>query len=123
MKKFIACFMVIAIVLSSFSVFAVGEKAGDIYATDIAAYVKGAPITSYNIGGKTVIDAEILNWHYGFDVYWYEEERLLDITDKGYDFVSLQAAAGDTVEKFGGKPGDIAGHYYATDIVTKVNGK
>lgn len=123
MKKFIACFMVIAIVLSSFSVFAVGEKAGDIYATDIAAYVKGAPITSYNIGGKTVIDAEILNWHYGFDVYWYEEERLLDITDKGYDFVSLQAAAGDTVEKIGGKPGDIAGHYYATDIVTKVNGK
>lgn len=123
MKKFIAIFTALAIVLSSAYAFAIGEKAGNIYATDIVTYVKGAPITSYNIGGKTVIDAEILNWHYAFDVYWHENERLLDITDKGFDFVSLQAAAGDVVEKIDGKPGDAVGSYYATDIVTKLNGK
>lgn len=123
MKKFTAVFTALALVLSLPSAFAIGEKAGDIYATDITAYVKNAPITSYNIGGKTVIDAEILNWHYGFDVYWHEDERLLDISDKGADFVSLQAAAGDVVEKNDGKPGDIAGSYYATDIVAKLNGK
>ena len=123
MKKFTAVFTAIALVLSLPSAFAIGEKAGDIYETDITAYVKNAPITSYNIGGKTVIDAEILNWHYGFDVYWHEDERLLDISDKGADFVSLQAAAGDVVEKTDGKPGDIAGSYYATDIVAKLNGK
>ena len=122
MKKFIAVFTALTLILSSVCAFAIGEKAGNIYATDIVTYVKGAPITSYNIGGKTVIDAEILNWHYAFDVYWYENERLLDITDKGFDFVSLQAAAGDVVEKTDGKPGDAVGSYYTTDIVTKLNG-
>ena len=57
MKKFIAVFTALTLILSSVCAFAIGEKAGNIYATDIVTYVKGAPITSYNIGGKTVIDA------------------------------------------------------------------
>lgn len=122
MKRFIAIFTAVTIVLSSVCAFAIGERAGDIYATDIVAYVKGAPITSYNIGGKTVIDAEILNWYYSFDVYWHESARVLEITDKGYGYVSGQAAAGDLVEKTSGKTGDVVGSYYATDIVATVNG-
>jgi len=116
-KSFVCVVLLFLIFLNSFSSFAIGEIAGNYYATDIIAYVKGAPVTSYNIGGKTVIDAEILNWHYGFDVYWYEDLRKLDITDKGSDFVSLQAAAGDTVDKQeNAKPGDVIGSYYTTDI-------
>jgi len=100
-----------------------GDIAGNLYYTDIVAYMNEAPITSYNIGGKTVIDAEILNWNYGFDVYWYADTRRLELTDKGGQFCSLQALAGDTLEQIKGKPGDIAGHYYKTDIVTLLNGK
>ena len=40
-----------------------GDIAGVVYATDIRTTLFGAPVTAYNIGGKTCIDAEILNWH------------------------------------------------------------
>lgn len=100
-----------------------GDIAGDYYTTDIVTSFGGAPITSYNIGGKTCIDAEILNWYYGFDVYWYADTRRLEISDKGTDFVSLQAGSGALVESRVLTPGNIAGQYYETDIVTTLNGR
>lgn len=122
MKKFILILFTF-IILSQSAYADNGDVAGNIYYTDIQTILYYAPITSYNIGGKTVIDAEILNWHYGFDVYWLADQRTLDITDKGGVFVSLQAMAGETLEPFNGKPGDIAGKYYETDIKTYLNGK
>ena len=107
---------------SSASFAATGDIAGNLYYTDIKTYIYHAPITSYNIGGKTVIDAEILNWHYGFDVYWIAEEKHLDITDKGGDFNSLQAMGGGLVESAEGEVGTVFGPYYETDIVTTLNG-
>lgn len=100
-----------------------GDIAGNIYYTDIKTTMYSAPITALNIGGRTVIDAEALNWHYGFDVYWLADERKLDITDKGGIFVSLQAAVGETLEEMKGKPGDVAGRFYYTDIKTYLNGR
>lgn len=38
----------------------VGDVVGNIYSTDIMAYVDGVPIQSYNIGGKTVVCIEDL---------------------------------------------------------------
>ncbi|MCH5211696.1 MAG: hypothetical protein J1G06_01640 [Oscillospiraceae bacterium] len=112
-----------AILFSSSSSFAAtGDIAGNLYYTDIKTYIYHSPITSYNIGGKTVIDAEILNWHYGFDVYWIAEDRHLDITDKGGDFNSLQAMGGGLVESAEGEVGTVFGPYYETDIVTTLNG-
>lgn len=73
--------------------------AGNIYYTDITTTIYTAPVNTLNIGGRTVIDAEALNWHYGFDVYWLPEERKLDITDKGNIFVSAQALSGSLVEE------------------------
>lgn len=99
-----------------------GDVAGSYYATDIKTTVYNAPITAYNIGGRTVIDAEILNWHYGFDVYWDEASRRLDITDKGGAFNSLQALSGELCQSAAGTPGRVAGSYYETDIVTTLNG-
>ena len=99
-----------------------GDIAGNIYYTDIKTYIYHSPITSYNIGGRTVIDAEILNWHYGFDVYWYADTRRLEITDKGDEFNSLQAMSGELVESAEGTVGEVFGSYYETDIVTTLNG-
>ena len=100
-----------------------GDVAGNYYSTDIKTSMYFSPVTSYNIGGKTVIDAEILNWHYGFDVYWYADTRRLEITDKGGEFNSLQALSGELCQSTGGVPGAVAGQYYETDIVTTLNGK
>ncbi len=125
MKKFltlsIAC--ALTLVASAPVLAAPGDVAGQYYYTDIKTYVYHSPITSYNIGGKTVIDAEILNWHYGFDVYWYEDTRRLEITDKGGEFNSYQAMSGELCSSENGAVGETAGDYYYTDIVTTLNGK
>ncbi len=125
MKRIILYLLCISLFLCAMPVWAAqpGDIAGNYYYTDIKTYMKGAPISAYNIGGKTCIDAEILNWHYAFDVYWYQDTRTLDIRDKGNSFTSLQAQAGDTLETLHGQPGNVAGSYYHTDIVTYFNGK
>lgn len=125
MKKLLS---VILISIIAFSVmvpysFALGEVAGNVYGTDIVTYIYDCPVTSYNIGGKTCIDAEILNWYYGFDVYWYANERKLTIDDKGGRFTSGQAASGELVDKVSSAVGEIVANYYTTDIVTYLNGK
>lgn len=99
-----------------------GTVAGDMYYTDIKAYVFDAPITSYNIGGRTVIDTEILSGYYGFDVTWHEKERWLEVTD-AQTTASSEALRGTVVEGADGITGEKAGVYYNTDIVTTLNGK
>lgn len=125
MKKVISIILsTVMMLMISTSVFAAnGDVAGYIYYTDIKTIMYSAPINALNIGGRTVIDAEALNWHYGFDVYWLSEERKLEIVDKGRIFVSGQAANGETLEEMKGKPGDVAGKYFYTDIKTYLNGK
>ena len=125
MKKIISVILSVAIMcfISTIVFAAGGDVVGNVYSTDITAYMYYAPITSYNIGGKTCIDAEILNWHYGFDVYWHEDERCLDIEDKGGRFVSLQAMSGEIVESSVTKPGEVVCNYYETDIKAILNGK
>lgn len=122
-NKLVISALIAMMVVSHTAFAASGDIAGDVYSTDITTYMYNAPITSYNIGGKTCIDAEILNWHYGFDVYWYGDERHLDITDKGVKFVSLQALSGEIVESTTDTPGNVVCNYYETDIVTTLNGK
>ena len=122
MKKIIIIIILITILSSSLPG-AHAQNGGYYFYTDIKTYLNNAPITAYNIGGKTMIDAEILNWHYGYDVYWRPKERLLEITDKGGRFASLQALAGGLVESNSGKVGSVAGRYYGTDIVTTLNGR
>lgn len=120
MKRFISLCLMLAVCLGVYA--APGDVAGNIYYTDIKAYIFEAPITSYNIGGKTVIDAEILNWYYGFDVYWHEDTRRLEISDKGYRMMSFQAMSGELVESADGITGEVYGNYYETDIITTLNG-
>jgi len=100
-----------------------GDIAGNLYYTDIVAYMNEAPITSYNIGGKTVIDAEILNWYYGFDMYWHADTRKLEFTDWGGGTSPSQVELSKIYQPNKGKQGEFAGYYYETDIVTTIDGK
>ncbi|MBE7046835.1 MAG: hypothetical protein E7396_05400 [Ruminococcaceae bacterium] len=125
MKKVLSVILTMTLVftLMTYSPLALGEVAGNVYGTDIVTYIYDCPVTSYNIGGKTCIDAEILNWYYGFDVYWYADERKLTVDDKGGRFASGQAASGELVDKISSSVGEIVANYYTTDIVTSLNGK
>ena len=123
MKKIFSAVIILIFCFCNTAVAANGDVLGNYYHTDIKTYIYYAPITAYNIGGKTMIDAEILNWHYGFDVYWNENTRKLEIFDKGGRFNSMQAMSGEIYENSAGKYGEIAGTYYETDIETYLNGK
>ena len=122
MKKTAAIIFLLCLIFSSAAGAAVGDVAGKIYCTDIVTYIYHSPIISYNIGGRTVIDAEALNWHYGFDVYWYEGDRTLKITDKGGSFNSLQAMNGELIESKDEMVGCVRGNYFETDIKAYLNG-
>ncbi|MFA7636154.1 MAG: hypothetical protein WCX81_00135 [Monoglobales bacterium] len=113
MKKFL---MLLAIITASaFSaVAAPGDVVGEIYSTDILAYVNGSAISSYNIGGKTVVLAEELcdnntGKHYGFDCSYDNDTRTLTITST---FTSGNADA--KISR--GTVGQVLGSVYQTDI-------
>lgn len=95
-----------------------GDVIGNVYSTDILAYVNGLPINSYNIGGRTVVIAEELDGdtHYGFDSYYNDESRTLTVKTRGY-----KAWGKPNVSR--GKSGGIIGKVYETDIKVLFNNK
>ena len=70
------------------------------YTTDIVTYLNGKEITSYNIGGRTVILAEEMK-NFGYSVIWDELKREL-LIDKPMDFYRYNTELGviKTVYKF-----------------------
>ena len=93
----------------------VGDVIGNIYTTDIIAYIDDMPIKSYNIGGRTVIQLENLR-DYGFDVEWNPDERVLSVVTKD------RPASVPQVEITKQTPGSVAGNVYDTDIRVFING-
>lgn len=99
------------------------DIAGSYYYTDIKVTLYDAPITSYNIGGQTVIEAEVLNWYYGFEVVWDPTQRTLSINDTSLGVATPSALSGELCSSTQGITGQAAGNYYETDIVTYLDGK
>ena len=95
-----------------------GDIAGIYYVTDISGIVNGAVIETKNIGGYTVINAEMMDF-YGFDVIWNEAERSLRINSVE------QETDGNppTIKTSNVFSGNFGGYYYETDIVTYLDGK
>jgi hypothetical protein len=67
----------------------IGDIIGKIYKTDIATYINGSRIESYNIGGRTVIPVEELK-KFGFNVTWDAQNRTLKAEQKTLPQVSSQ---------------------------------
>lgn len=113
MKKFLL--ISVMIILTAIGVYAApGDTVGEIYSTDILAYINGSPINSYNIGGKTVILAEDLcnndtGVHYGFDCVYDNTTRSLTL-----DSTFTEGNSNIQVER--GSVGDVVGKVYETDI-------
>lgn len=108
-----------------------GDVVGNVYATDIKTFLFGQPINSYNLGGKTAIICEDLNWFYGFDVVWDENERTLAVTDKldgAFYLPGDLSGQRDISQNVKNLPADyfsrpLPQHIYDTDIVTTLNGR
>lgn len=116
MKKFlIALFTVSVLVLLPQAAFADSGIAGQIYSTDILAYVNGKPIDGYNIGGRTVIIAEDLV-DYGFTYTYDDESRVLRVASFFNDGIK------EVAQIPRGKTGRILGNIYKTDIKVYFNG-
>ena len=60
MKKFLSIILSLAMVTTTETVaFAAnGDVIGNIYSTDIRAYINGVEVESYNIGGRTAVVIE-----------------------------------------------------------------
>lgn len=92
----------------------IGDVVGNIYSTDIVAFIDGMAIPSYNIGGVTVVIAEDLR-EYGFEVDWNEDYRQLNIT------IAEMPKSVPVKDIKTDSPGRIVGNLLFTDITTRVN--
>ena len=113
MKKLLLTLSVL--IFSAISAFAApGDAVGEIYSTDILAFVNGSPISSYNIGGKTVVLVEELcnndtGVHYGFECTYDNNSRTLVLA-------STFAAGNADITISRGAVGETVGTVYDTDI-------
>ena len=91
-----------------------GDVVGDIYSTDILAFINDVPVPSYNIGGKTVIILEDLA-DYCVQCTYNDYLRTLLAYSLTWDpNLQKQVARGSA--------GRVTGKIYETDIKTYVNG-
>lgn len=118
MKKFMTMLLTAVFVLMPCSAVAKsGTVVGKVYSTDILADVNGRPVTSYNIGGKTVIVAEDLE-DFGFEVSYDDSARRLSIVNCG----AMLSGSGEEVERnTSASCGKVVGNVYETDITVTVN--
>lgn len=84
MKKSIVLLSIIFLLTATFTAAAakplkVGDVIGKIYYTDIKTYIDGKQIDSVNIGGRTMISVENLQYM-GYLVEWNGTDRTLNIT-------------------------------------------
>ena len=116
MKKVLyAVIFVLLVALFCQPVLADDGVEGQIYSTDILAFVNGKPIDGYNIGGRTVVIAEDLPG-YGFSVAYDDASRTLTVESYFHD--GLQ----DYAPIPRGKTGKVLGNIYRTDIKVYYNG-
>lgn len=113
MKKFIlTALFLLALPLSASA--ANGDISGEIYSTDIRAYINGVEVSSYNIGGKTaVVIEDILSES--------SHQYIYDDASRTLKFFSLTPASlVEEISKGTNSPGKVVGNTYETDIKTSI---
>jgi len=99
-----------------------GDVIGNVYSTDILAFINGVPVQSYNIGGRTMVIIEDLTEEttgfWGINYNYIDDLRLL-VADF-HAFLINDMRRIEPIER--GEPGNVLGNIYETDIVVYVNG-
>lgn len=121
MKKlrWTAIFCLTALILSiSAGAAGIGTVVDYALHTDIVAEIGGAPLRSFNIGNRTAVVAEDLR-RYGFDVFWNEQERTLQVERNLVGVIAPNYTPPENTNPIGSRAASIL----STDIVTYVAGK
>lgn len=94
-----------------------GTVIGHVYATDVVTYLDGAPIRSFNIGGKMAVLLQDLP-PYGFSVRWDPEvsTAYVDTIERPETHPVYTPPAAAEI------PGQVIGNIYATEVSVEVNG-
>lgn len=116
MKKTLSIILTAIIVFTlSISVFAAnGDVVGNIYSTDIRAYINGVEVQSYNIGGKTAVVIEDILKENTQQYIYDDSSRTLKFFSLNPDYLVEGKVQNKTV------PGKIIGKIYETDIKTSI---
>lgn len=89
-----------------------GDIIGQIYSTDIRAYINGVEVQSYNIGGKTAVVIEDIFKPYTHQYIYDDSSRTLKFFSLNPDSLVEQELHSQTI------PGEVTGNIYETDIKT-----
>ena len=117
--KLVSAALIVTLLLGTAScAFAeVGDIVGNIYSTDILAYVNNRPIPSYCLDGKTAVLIEDLDVggtdadaHYGFYWQYNDDTRTLTVDSDG------SSGYGEPLNIERGEVGKILDNIYETDI-------
>lgn len=115
MKRIISVVLSVIMALTSVSVFAKnGDVAGKIYSTDIRAFINGAEVESYNIGGKTAVVIEDILSENSHQYIYDDYSRTLKVFSLNPDCIVEGKAEANV------KPGKVKGNIYETDIKTSI---
>ena len=116
MKKVISflLFAVMLLTISTSVLAANGDVIGNIYSTDIRAYINGVEVESYNIGGKTAVVIEDILKENAHQYIYDDLTRTLKFFSLNPDYLVERKSETKT------SPGRIVGKIYATDIKTSI---
>lgn len=111
MKKVIFLLVLILVLtISSISFARIGDVTGNVYSTDIRAYINNIEVKSYNIGGKTCIPVEEITTACTYN----DESRALYINSLNADcIIEYKAEPNQEI-------GKVIGNTYETDIVVYI---
>ncbi len=110
MKKIVFILCLIGILAVSSTCFAkVGDKVGNIYATDIKTYINDIPVQAYNIGGRTCVPIEDVTMGYAYN----NDYITLLVTSFEPSLLKEYKSKSSSVQV-----GKIVGSIYSTDIKT-----
>lgn len=124
MKKVLS--FALALVLTAgltVNAYAAEEVIGHALYTDIVTEIDGRPIASYNVGGRTAVMVQDLNW-YGLYVYWNEAARAVYVWPESGRPGGVSVETPEYVpQPPEGKVGEAAYPIYASDIKVYVAGE
>lgn len=115
--KRLTCFLILILALSSISFAKIGDVTGNIYYTDIKAYINKVEVKSYNIGGRTCIPIEEVT-----TLYTYNNDLRSLFIDTFASFMPKNLIEHKS-ETSNLAIGTAIGHTYETDIKTYLYGR
>ena len=110
MKKLCILFSIMMLIFIGSTSFAkIGDVVGNIYSTDIKAYINNFPVKAYNIGGRTCVPIEDVTMGCSYN----NDYRTLLITSFDPSLIKRNVEPSTT-----NKVGKVIGNIYSTDIKT-----